>query len=423
MKIELESDTLPPVGPVYSMSELELCALRKYLDEMLGKGFIRSSNSPIGVPVLFAKKKDGSLRLCVDYRKLNRLTQRNRYPLPLIGNLLDQLRSAKVFTKIDLRAGYNNVRIAEGHEWLTAFRTRYGAFEYLVMPFGLTNAPSTFQHFMNDIFSDMTDICVIIYLDDILIFSNSLAEHRVHVRTVLQHLREHNLHAKPEKCSFHTDSVEYLGFIISHSRISMDPSKGCVIRDWPVLRNLKELQSFLVFANFYRHFIHQYSSIVSHLTRLTRKDTPFTWSSNAHSSFTLLKDAFSDAPILIHFNPTFPTILKTDSSNYAISGILSQPQPNGSLRPVTFHSRTMQAVERNYDIYKKELLAVVDCFRSWHSYLKGATQTTVVLSDHHTLEYFTTSKQLSWHQACWSEFLSGFDYVIHYRPGKLTSKP
>src|SRR5882724_8197643 len=423
MKIELESDTLPPVGPVYSMSELELRALREYLDEMLGKGFIRSSNSPIGAPVLFAKKKDGSLRLCVDYRKLNRLTRRNRYPLPLIGNLLDQLRSAKVFTKIDLRARYNNVRIAEGHEWLTAFRTRYGAFEYLIMPFGLTNAPSTFQHFMNDIFSDMTDICVVIHLDDIMIFSNSLAEHQVHVWNVLQRLREHNLHAKPEKCSFHTDSVEYLGFIISPSGISMDPSKGCVIRDWPVPRNLKELQSFLGFANFYRHFIHQYSSIVSHLTRLTHKDTPFIWSSNAHSSFTLLKDTFSDAPILIHFNPTLPTILETDSSDYAISGILSQPQPDGSLRPVAFHSRTMQPAERNYDIYDKELLAVVDCFRSWRSYLEGAAQTTVVLSDHRTLEYFATSKQLSRRQARWSELLSGFDYVIRYRPAKLAGKP
>jgi len=350
-------------------------------------------------------------------------TRRNRYPLPLIGNLLDQLRSAKVFTKINLRTRYNNVRIAEGHEWLTAFRTRYGAFEYLVMPFGLTNAPSTFQHFMNDIFSDMTDICVIIYLDDILIFSNSLAEHRVHVRNILQRLREHNLHAKPEKCSFHTDSVEYLGFIISPSGISMDPSKGRVICDWPVPRNLKELQSFLGFANFYRHFIHQYSSIVSHLTRLTHKDTPFIWSSDAHSSFTLLKDTFSDAPILIHFNPTFPTILETDSSDYAISGILSQPQPDGSLRPVAFHSRTMQPAERNYDIYDKELLAVVDCFRSWRSYLEGAAQTTVVLSDHRTLEYFATSKQLSRCQAHWSEFLSGFNYVIRYRPGKLAGKP
>jgi len=208
----------------------------------------------------------------------------------------------------------------------------------------------------------MTDICVVIYLDDILIFSNSIEEHRVHVRNILQCLHEHNLHAKPEKCSFHTDSVEYLGFIISPSGISMDPSKGRVIRDWPVPRHLKELQSFLGFANFYRHFIHQYSSIVSHLTCLTRKDTPFDWSSDTHASFMLLKHAFSSAPILVHFNPTFPTILKTDSSDYAISGILSQPQPDGSLHPVTFHSCTMQPVEQNYNIYDKELLAVVDCF-------------------------------------------------------------
>ena len=222
------------------------------MDDNLCKGFIRPSNSPAGAPILFAKKKDGSLRLCVDYRGLNRITRKNRYPLPLINDLLDRLKTAKIFTKLDLRAGYNNVRIASGHEWKTAFRTRYGSFEYLVMPFGMTNSPATFQHFMNDIFRDMTDDFVVIYLDDILIFSADPAKHEQHVRLVLERLRQHNLHAKPEKCQFHTDTTEYLGFIVSPKGVAMDPAKTKVIGDWPTPRNLKEVQSFLGFANFYR---------------------------------------------------------------------------------------------------------------------------------------------------------------------------
>ena len=186
--INLEPNTNPPYGPIYSLSETELHALRNYLDDNLRKGFIRPSNSPAGAPILFAKKKDGSLRLCVDYRGLNRITRKNRYPLPLINDLLDRLKTAKIFTKLDLRAGYNNVRIASGHEWKTAFRTRYGSFEYLVMPFGMTNSPATFQHFMNDIFRDMTDDFVVIYLDDILIFSADPAKHEQHVRLVLERL-------------------------------------------------------------------------------------------------------------------------------------------------------------------------------------------------------------------------------------------
>ena len=176
-----ERGAKPPYGPIYSMSETELKTLWEHLDDALGKGFIRPSNSPAGAPILFVKKKDGSLRLCVDYRGLNRITCKNRYPQPLIGDLLDRLQSAKVFTKIDLRAGYNNVRIAPGHGWKTAFCTRYGSFEYLVMPFGMTNSPATFQHFMNDIFRDMADIFVIVYLDDILVFSDNKEDHKDHV--------------------------------------------------------------------------------------------------------------------------------------------------------------------------------------------------------------------------------------------------
>lgn len=422
--IDLEEGTTPPHGPVYSMSELELKSLREYLEEMLGKGYIRSSNSPAGAPVLFARKKDGSLRLCVDYRGLNKITKKNRYPLPLIGTLLDQLRTAKVFTKIDLRWGYNNVRISEGHEWKTAFRMRYGSFEYLVMPFGMTNSPATFQHFMNDIFRDMVDVFVVVYLDDILIFSKDLIMHRTHVRRVLQRLREFNLPAKLEKCSFHTDTVEYLGFVVSPSGISMDPEKTAAIRDWPVPKSVRDIQSFLGFANFYRRFIDEYSQIALPLTRRTRKDTPFVWDEACQGAFDKLKAAFTTAPILAHFDPALPTIVETDASDYAVAAIISQiSAEDGELHPVAFHSRTMAPAEANYDIFDKELLAIWDAFSHWRCYLEGAAHKIQVFTDHKNLEYFATTKVLNRRQARWSEGLSMYDYVICYRSGKLGGKP
>jgi hypothetical protein len=251
LKIETIDNQDPPFGKLYNMSTTELEALKNYIDEMLGKGFIRSSSSPSGAPVLFVKKKNGSLRLCVDYQGLNRITIRNRYPLPLSGDLMDRLGEAKIFSKIDLRVGYNNVRITEGHKWNTVFRTRYGSYEYLVMPFGLTNAPSAFQHFMNDIFHDLLDVCVVVYLDNILIYSSDEEIHKVHVHQVLERLRKHELHARPEKSFFHTDTIEYLGVMVSPQGISMDPAKVDAITHWPEPRNVKEVQSFLGFSNFY----------------------------------------------------------------------------------------------------------------------------------------------------------------------------
>ena len=371
--IDLEEGSRPPHGPIYSMSETELRTVREYLDDMLGKGFIRSSSSPAGAPILFAKKKDGSLRLCVDYRGLNRITKKNRYPIPLINDLLDRLRDARVFTKIDLRAGYNNIRIAEGDEWKTAFRTRYGQYEYLVMPFGMTNSPATFQTFMNDIFSDMVDFFVVVYLDDILIYSRDMAEHQKHVRLVLQRLRENNLHANLSKTTFHTDTVEYLGFIVSPSGISMDEAKTKVVRAWPEPHNVKAVQSFLGFANFYRRFIDNYSKIVTPLTRLTRKNEPFAWTAETQLAFDTLKNAFCSAPVLAHYDPSLPCVLETDSSDYALGAVLSQIHPpDNTIHPIAFHSRTLSPAKRNYEIYDKELNAIQDSFKHWRHYLEGA---------------------------------------------------
>ena len=243
-----------------------------------------------------------------------------------------------------------------GHEWKTAFCTQYGSFEFLVIPMGLTNAPATFQAFMTDIF-------IVIYLDDILIFSNSLEDHQVHVRCVLERLHEYDLHSKPEKCLFHTQKIEFLGFMVTPTGISMDTAKTDAVSVWPTPTNLKAVQAFLGFANFYRRFIVGFSDIVIPLIRLTRKDTPFSWGPDQTKAFGALKHAFTTAPILAHFNPDNPIVVETDASDYAIAGIISQISPDdGDIHPIAFYSRSMQPAKLNYEIYDKELLAIFEAF-------------------------------------------------------------
>jgi hypothetical protein len=249
-----------------------LKTLREFIDENLKTGFIRSSNSPFGAPVLFIKKKDGSLQLCVDFWRLNAITWKDKYPLPLTSKLLDTPSRAKGFTKIDLKHAYHLIWIAAGDEWKTAFHTRYGSFEWLVMPFGLTNAPYDFQRFLNGIFSDLLDVYVIIYLDDILIFSGNKDNHFRHVSEVLKQLWKHGLYANGKKCDFHSESADYLSHMIRPNGLQMDPAKVKVIQDWPEPRKVKDIQSFLGFANFYRWYIHNYSNIVVPLTCLTQKN-------------------------------------------------------------------------------------------------------------------------------------------------------
>jgi hypothetical protein len=291
LKINLEDGASPPPGPVYSLSQTEQAALREFIDENIRIGFIRPTRSPHGAPVLFVRKKDGSLRLCVDFHGLNKITKKDRYPLPLTSDLLDAPSKARIYTKIDLRHAYHLVRIAAGDEWKTAFRTRYGSFEWLVMPFGLTNAPAAFQHFMNDIFSDLLDVAVIVYLDDILIYSDNPADHKKHVKEVLRRLRKHGLFARADKCAFHRDTVESLRSILSPNGLSMDQAKVKAIQDWPEPRKVKDIQSFLRFTNFYHRFILHYSDIVIPLTRLTRKSNTWNFDNKCRNAFNELKNA------------------------------------------------------------------------------------------------------------------------------------
>ena len=423
LRIDLEEGASPPLGTVYSLSKTELEALRTFIDEHLSYGFIRQSTSTHGAPVLFVRKKDGSLCLCIDYRGLNKISKKDRYPLPLISDLLDSPSKAKIYSKVDLRHAYHLVRIAEGDKWKTTFRTQYGSFEWNVMPFGLTNAPVAFQQFVNSILVDLLDVCIVVYLDDILIYSQDIKSHQRHVCEVLRRLRKHNLFAKPEKCEFHTTATEYLGFCLSPNGLSMSANKVKAISDWPEPRKVKDIQSFLGFVNFYCRFIHNYSDIVVPLTRLTRKDTPWDFSSACHSAFNLLKKAFTSAPILTHWVPDAPLMVETDASDYAIAGILSITGPDSELRPVAYYSRTMSAPELNYDTHDKELLAIFKAFKHWRHYLEGSATPVDVVTDHKNLTYFSTSKVLTCHQARWSEFLSQFNLSIRFRPGHLGEKP
>lgn len=423
-KIELmEGREAPSKAPLYRMSEQELELVKTYLKEHLDKGFIAASTAPFASPILFAKKPDGGLRFCVDYRKLNEITKKNRYPIPLITDLMTRLSRAKFLTKIDIRHAFNRIRMAtEQDEDLTTFRTRFGSYKYLVLPFGLTNGPSTFQNFMNDTLMDYLDDFVVAYLDDILIYSNSMKEHKKHVRKVLQKLRDAGIQADIDKCEFHKTETKFLGVLVGRDGIRMDPVKIAAIVAWETPTNLQQVQSFLGFVNFYRRFIRGFSKVAKVLTKLTRKDAPFEWTPKCQEAFEELKRRVSEAPVLAHFNPELKTIVESDSSDYVSAGVLSQEGEDGIVRPVAFFSKTLLPAECNYEIYDKELLAIVKCFEEWRPELQSVHESARVLTDHKALEYFMTTKKLNRRQARWAEFLADFNFVISYQAGKIHAK-
>jgi transposase InsO family protein len=423
--IQLKEGETAPWGPIYPLSEAELETLREWLKEMLRTGKIRRSTSSASSPILFVPKPHGrGLRLCVDYRGLNRITVANRYPLPLMAELQDRIRGAKVFTKMDLKNGYHLVRIKEGDEWKTAFRTRYGLYEFLVMPFGLCNAPATFQDMINHIFRDLLDQGLVAYIDDLLIYAPTQEQHDQIVTEVLTRLRRHRLAVAAEKCEWAKEEVEFLGYVIGREGVKMSQEKVEAVLEWKSPQSLAETQQFLGFANFYRRFIRDYSRIAKPLTELTKGNgRNWTWTTEAERAFVELKGRFTSAPVLAHFDPARPAIIETDASDFALGAILSQRDDHNQLHPVAFHSRKFTPAEINYEIHDKELLAVVDAFKYWRRYLEGATHQVQVFSDHQNLEYFTTTKVLNRRQARWAQELAGIDFKIFYRPGSSNGKP
>ena len=414
-KIELEPGKEPTFGPIYQLSKTELEVLRGYIDENLKKGFIRESKSSAGYPILFAKK-DGSLRLCVDYRKLNDITIKNRYPLPNITEMRDRLSNAIIFTRLDLRGAYNLIRIAAGEEWKTAFRTRFGHYEYMVMPFGLTNAPATCQALINNVIRAHLDRTAIAYLDDILIYSENEKDHERHVKEVLECLRAAGLLLKPEKCEFHKDRVTFLGCVVTTNGIEMDPDKIESIREWPRPTNVKELQALLGFLNYNRQFIPGYSQKALPLTKLTRKDTPYQWGKEQEQAFQQLKECSMKPPVLVTFKEGMPIRIETDASDQAMGACLCQER-QGKWHPIAYYSRKMPGAEQNYDIHDKELLAIVEALDHWRVYAESCSELTI-FTDHKNLLQFTTTKKLNRRQVRWSEQLGQYKFKILYTPGK-----
>jgi RNase H-like domain found in reverse transcriptase/Reverse transcriptase (RNA-dependent DNA polymerase)/Integrase zinc binding domain/Chromo (CHRromatin Organisation MOdifier) domain/Retroviral aspartyl protease len=414
-RIDLVPGQAPPSRPTYRMSQPEMDELKKQLTELMDKGYVQESKSPYGAPVLFVKKKDGSMRMCVDYRALNKITIKNKYPLPRIDELLDRLLGARYFSKIDLRSGYWQVRIADQDVHKTAFRTRYGHYEFLVMPFGLTNAPATFMHLMQQTLRSFLDDFVIVFIDDILIYSKTLEDHTQHLRQVLQVLQEKQLYAKLSKCDFFKHEIGFLGHVINEHGIKMESSKVNAVTNWPIPTNVHELRSFLGLAGYYRRFVKDFSRIASPLTALLHKNQKYEWGADQDNAFTALKQAVSSAPILIIPDPQLPYTVVTDASGYAIGAALCQDHGNG-LQPCAFLSRKMNDAERNYPVHEQELLAIVHALREWRHYLLG--NRIIIITDHRSLQYLATQDKLSARQTRWSEFLQQFEYEIRYRPGK-----
>ena len=418
--IDLKEDYKPMNCKIYPLSPLEKEALQEWIREQLSKGYIRESKSPQASPFFFVGKKDGKLRPVQDYRILNSQTVKNTYPLPLISETIDKLRGAKYYTKMDVRWGYNNIRIKEGDEWKAAFKTEKGLFEPTVMFFGLCNSPATFQSMMNHIFRDLIDQgVVVVYMDDILIFTRDLEQHRKITEQVLQILQEHDLYLKPEKCEFEVTSIEYLGLVIGHNSVQMDKVKVKGVLEWPTPTKVKEVQAFLGFANFYRRFIKDFSKKARPLTQLTRKDIDWEWGNEAQTAFDEIKNAFISAPILVMPDPSKPMRIETDASDYAWGSVLSQLEEDGLWHPTSYISKSLTEVERNYDVHDKELRAVIGSFEAFRHYVEGAKHTVEVYTDHKNLEYFKKSQKLSRRQARWSEFLQRFDYVLIHKPGVL----
>jgi hypothetical protein len=393
--IEVMPGMAPPAKAPYRMSHEELKELKVQLEELLAKGYIKRSKSPYGAPVFFVHKKDGTLRMCVDYRAFNKATVKNWYPLPRIDDLFDRLSGAKVFSRIDLRSGYYQIRIVEGDEENIVCRTRYGSYEFLVMPFGLTNAPATFCTFMNDIFREWLDDFVVIYIDDILIYSGSLEKHEEHLRKVFQRLRENKLYAKLEKCEFGVKEVDFPGHRITQEGLKMDDHKVKAILDWEPPKSVPALRSFLGLASYYRKFIKNFAKIAAPLTNLLKKSAvTYEWEEACNEAFETLKGILVKAQLLkvSDFDKEFE--IHSDASNFAIGGVLVQEG-----RPVAFESKKLSETKRRWPTHEKEMWAVIHYLKTWGHYI--GSKDVVVWTDNVTLKYFSTQPKLSSKQVRW----------------------
>jgi hypothetical protein len=375
--IDLEEGVLPPNSKPYRYSPLQKDEIERQVKEMLKDGTIVHSMSPFAAPVLLVKKKDGTWRFCIDYRRLNLATIKNKFPLPIVDELLDELAGAAVFSKLDLRAGYHQIRMREQDEAKTAFKTHHGHFQFRVMPFGLTNAPATFQCLMNDIFAQYTRKFVIVFLDDILVYSKDLQEHATHLEIVLQLLRKHQLYAKASKCSFAQDKIEYLGHVISKDGVATDKEKTQAMKDWPKPLSATELRGFLGLTGYYRKFVPRYGIIAKPLTQLLTKKG-FQWNDQAQAAFEQLKLAMVNTPVLALPNFDRPFYIETDACATGVGAVLGQ-----DAHPIAYFSKALGIKNQQLSTYEKEFLAVMMVVDKWRAYLQRGP--FIIYTDHKSL--------------------------------------
>lgn len=408
--IPLLPDAKPVNQRAYRLPHHQKNAMEELIKHLLQANLIQPSVSPYSSPVILVRKKDGTWRLCVDYRQLNAKTVKNKYPIPIIEDLLDELFGAKIFSKIDLRSGYHQIRMTQADIHKTAFTTHLGHFEYLVMPFGLTNAPATFQTLMNTVLSDYLRKFALVFFDDILIYSTSLSAHVQHLRTVLQVLRDNKLYAKLSKCSFAQEEIEYLGHIISEAGVATDPSKIAIIQQWPQPTNVSELRAFLGMAGYYRRFIQGYGMICRPLFNTLKKDA-FQWGPDQQQAFAQIKLIMSTPPVLALPDFSQPFVLEADASGTGLGAVLMQ---NG--KPISFLSRTLGTKASAASTYEKEAMAILEALKKWKHYF--ASTSVIIRTDQQSLKYIQDQRLVEGIQHKLLIKLLGFNYRVEYKKGR-----
>ncbi len=423
IKLEKDHESDHEYASLYNLSKDELLLVKKYLKKHLNKKFIESSTTFYASLILFVKKSDEELRFCVNYRKLNAITKKNRYSISFIAQTIARLFKAKWMTKIDIRHAFNRIRMhSKENEDLTTFRIKYDTYKYLMMSFALINESSTFQNLMNDILMNYLNKFVMTYLNDIIVYSNSKREHVQHVRKILQRLRETNIQIDVDKCEFHIIETKFLEMIVDRDEIKMNFEKIKAIVEWKTSNHLKDVQAFLKFVNFYKRFIKNFFKIVKSFIKLTNKDHSFYWFENCQIAFEQLKKQVIETFVLSYFSSELKTYLESDSSNYVSIEVLFQKENDDLIKLVTYFSKILSSAECKYEIYDKELLTIIRCFKQWRAKLQSIESLINVFIDHKSLEYIMIIKKLNRRQTKWVEFLAEFDFKIAYQSEKKNDK-
>lgn len=404
---------VPGAAPVnarpYRYSPLHKDEIERQVNAMLQAGLIVPSMSPFASPVLLVQKKDGTWRFCIDYRRLNEITIRNTFPMPVIDELLDELAGSKLFSKLDLRAGYHQIRMRAGDEEKTAFKTHHGHYKFRVMPFGLSNAPATFQCVMNSVLQPCLRKFVLVFMDDILVYSSSLPEHALHLSMVLEFLQQHKLFVKKSKCSFAQAQLEYLGHIVSAEGVATDPKKTAAMVAWPRPTTVTELRGFLGLTGYYKKFVRAYGILAKPLTNLLKKKA-FVWSAEAEEAFLALKKAMSTTPVLTLPDFSKQFVVETDACDSGVGAVLMQDS-----HPVAFLSKALSVHHWSLSIYEKEFLALIMAVERWRSYLQRGE--FIIKTDHQSLTFLADQTLHSPMQRKAMARLMGLQFRIKYKKG------